>query len=332
MRPKDLTGYLDFAIKHSYPVLLTGPPGIGKSDIIKQAAAAAKFKLIISHPVVSDPTDYKGLPFPKTDGTADFLPFGELQQLISAKEKTVYFLDDLGQAPASVQAACMQLLLARRINGHKVSDKVTFLAATNRQQDRAGVTGILEPVKGRFVTIIGLEVNMDDWVTWALGNDMPTELIAFIRFRPELLDSFKPSKDLINTPTPRTIAAVGKQQADGLPQEYEYEVIKGAVGEAFAIEYTAFLKLFRELPSLDEIIMNPHHATVPKEPGALYAVASALAHKMNDQNIGAICSYLKRLPPENSVACMQDAAIKNASICKNRAYIEWGISKAGMLT
>ncbi len=43
----------------------------------------------------------------------------------------VCLLDDLGQAPPAVQAAAMQLLLARRVNGHAVSDHVTFLAATN---------------------------------------------------------------------------------------------------------------------------------------------------------------------------------------------------------
>ena len=66
------------------------------------------------------------------------------------------FLDDLGQAPMSVQAAAMQLILARRINGFKISDKVIFMAATNRREDKAGVTGILEPVKSRFAWIVEL--------------------------------------------------------------------------------------------------------------------------------------------------------------------------------
>ena len=87
-----------------------------------------------------------------TDGQAEFLPFGDLRALIQADKDTVFFLDDLGQAPPTVQAAAMQLILARRINGHHVSDSVTFIAATNRKQDKAGVSGILEPVKSRFAT------------------------------------------------------------------------------------------------------------------------------------------------------------------------------------
>ena len=331
MKPSELATYLTFCIEHRFPVLIKGKPGIGKSDIVTQAANDAKVKLIISHPVVSDPTDYKGLPFPKKDGTADFLPFGDLHQLITAKEKTIFFLDDLGQATPSVQAACMQLLLARRINGHIISDQVTFIAATNRREDKAGVSGLLEPVKSRFISIVELEVHTNDWVKWALDNNMPTELIAFIRFRPDLLDNFLPSKDIVNSASPRTVAAVGKQQAAGLSEKFEFEAFKGAAGEAFAVEYRAFLKIYRELPSLDEIIMNPGGTAVPVQPATKYAISSALASKMNDQNIGAICTYLDRMEPEISVACMKDAATKNRHICKNRAYIKWASDKSEVL-
>ena len=64
MKPTELSDYLSFAIANNFPTLITGKPGIGKSDIVSQAAKVADTKLIISHPVVSDPTDYKGLPFP----------------------------------------------------------------------------------------------------------------------------------------------------------------------------------------------------------------------------------------------------------------------------
>ena len=242
MTATQLHSYLQFSIANNLPVLIKGKPGIGKSDIITAAATAANAHLIISHPVISDPTDYKGFPF-AANGQADFLPFGHLRQLINATSKTVFFLDDLWQAPPTVQAAVMQLILARCINEHKLSQHVTFIAATNRREDKAAVSGLLEPVKSRFAAIVELEVSPDDWVIWALNNNMPTELIAFIRFRPDLLDNFQPSKDIVNTPTPRTVANVGKQQNAGLPKDIEFEIFKGAAGEAFAVEYCAFLDL-----------------------------------------------------------------------------------------
>ncbi len=331
MVPQALEQLLEFAIKNTLPILIKGKPGIGKSDIVAQACSAQGAKLIISHPVVSDPTDYKGLPFAGTDGSAHFMPFGELNELIKAEQPTVFFLDDLGQAPASVQAACMQLLLARRINGHVISDKVTFLAATNRKEDRAGVSGLLEPVKSRFASIVELEVSPDDWVKWALKNDMPVELISFIRFKPALLSDFKPSKDIVNTPSPRSVAAIGRMQNAGLSKDIEFEVYKGAAGEGFAAEYTAFLKMFRNLPNIDDIILNPGKAEVPKEPSVLCAISGALANRMTEQNIAGINTYLKRLPAEIAVVTMKDALTRKKELAQTKAFITWASDNANVV-
>jgi MoxR-like ATPase len=152
MRPTDLLLLLSSMIVNRLNLLITGAPGIGKSDLVNQAARAADADLILSHPVVEDPTSAAGLPW-IVDGHARFLPFGMLERAMNATKPTVWFLDDLGQAPAATQASYMQLLLAREVNGHKLSDYVTFVAATNRRTDRAGVSGILEPVKSRFCSI-----------------------------------------------------------------------------------------------------------------------------------------------------------------------------------
>ena len=126
MSPSSLAKVISMAIRNRRPLLIKGAPGIGKSDIVAQACNEAWAKLIIEHPVVSDPTDFKGLPFPSADGqSAHFLPFGSLLEILKYDDETkekereviVYFIDDLGQAPPAVQAAAMQLILARRING-----------------------------------------------------------------------------------------------------------------------------------------------------------------------------------------------------------------------
>lgn len=330
MKSSKLTQFLQFSINNRMPVLIKGKPGIGKSDIVVQASVLANAELIISHPVVSDPTDYKGLPF-AINGEADFLPFGMLKRLIDATVPTVLFLDDLGQASPSVQAACMQLILARRINGHKVSDFVTFIAATNRREDKAAVGGLLEPVKSRFASIVELEVDTEDWCKWALTHNMPTELVSFIRFRPRLLDDFKPTRDLINSPSPRTVAAVGNMYREGLPVDLEYEVFSGAAGEAFAVEFMSFLQIWRELPSVDQIILNPMGVDIPSSPAVLYATSGALGERMNTTNVGAIMQYINRMPSEMAVATVKTAATKNPSVCATRPFIEWATANANFI-
>ena len=295
-----------------------------------QAVADIGAHLIIEHPVVADPTDFKGLPF-AVNGEADFLPFGSLRQIIAATEPTVYFLDDLGQSTQAVQAACMQLLLARRVNGHKVSEMVTFIAATNRRTDRAGVQGLLEPVKSRFATILTLEPDLDDWVSWAIRHRMPTELIAFVRFRPNMLSDFRPTADLINTPCPRTIANVGRLLIMGIPGGLEYPVIAGAAGEGLAAEFIGFLAVYRKLPHPNVILMNPDKANVPKDPATLYALCGALAAMASGQTADRLFKYYNRLPAEFSVLAVRDSVNRDREIVNTRAFIRWASEHADVL-
>ena len=70
-------------------LLIQGPPGIGKTDIVDQGAAAAGADELTVYCATSDPTDPKGMPatwFDKETGhqEADFLPFGYLKKMISA--------------------------------------------------------------------------------------------------------------------------------------------------------------------------------------------------------------------------------------------------------
>jgi len=330
MKPSELSAFLSTTINAQLPVLIKGAPGIGKTDIIKQACTKAHSKLIISHPVVSDPVDYKGFPH-VIDNEAHFLPFGELNQLIKADCPTVYFLDDLGQAPAAVQAAAMQLILERRINGHKISAHVTFIAATNRKSDRAGVSGILEPVKSRFVSIVELEPDVNDWVRWAIQKRLPPELIAFIRFRSDLLFDFKPSTDLNNSPCPRTVHNLARLIQAGLLPELRYEAFTGAAGEGFATEFVGFMNIYKTLPDPESILVDPDRASVPESPATLFALSGALAKKADKTTMRAIVRYSHRLPIEFSVLLITDSVTTNPDVMETQAFIEWSSANNSVL-
>jgi len=146
----------------------------------------------------------------ETKDAATFLPFGDLMRALKTTKKLVWFLDDLGQASPAVQAACMQLLLARQIDGHKIPDKVTFVAATNRRTDRAGVSGILEPVKSRFGIIGNLEPDLNDFKQWWYKTDYPVEPLGYLNFQEGDLHNWEPTADIVNQPCPRTWENVGK--------------------------------------------------------------------------------------------------------------------------
>ncbi|HEY5137777.1 MAG TPA: ATP-binding protein, partial [Methylococcales bacterium] len=282
MKTSECIPFLEFMFEHRMAVLITGKPGIGKTDVVIQATRNLKYKLIIKHPVVDDPTDYKGMPW-VIDGKAVFLPFGDLYDLIYANEPLVVLFDDLGQASPAVQAAVMQLLLARSLNGHKISDFVTFVACTNRRQDNAAVSGILAPVKSRFKAIVELEYNAEAWINWAITHNMPTSLVSFIQFRPNILADAVDSKEIVNVAGPRTAESVGLLMNNGITNfsdAIKYEAIKGAAGQAFAIEFTAFLKYIENLPAISLIFSDPVNTKLPTDIGSQYALVGAIADKL----------------------------------------------------
>jgi len=334
MKPSELKTFLTSAFGARLPVLITGAPGIGKSDIVAQSASEAGADLILSHPAVADPTDAKGLPW-VVEGHATFLPFGELERALQADTPTVWFLDDLGQASPAVQASYMQLLLARRVNGHVLSDHVTFVAATNRRTDRAGVTGVLEPVKSRFGSIVELDTDCDEWCRWAIDHAVPPELIAYLRFQPDNLCKFQASADLINCPVPRTWSHVARILALNLPAGVQHAAIAGAVGAGAATEFTAFLKLYAELPNVDQILIDPASVKVPTQPATLYAIASALASKATKQNFARVAQFAQRMLDagrgEFAVLLIRDSIQRHNDITGTQAFVKLATGELGEL-
>lgn len=336
MSPAALSQFLAQAIAARLPVLITGAPGIGKTDIVSAAAVQAGADLILSHPVVEDPTNAKGLPWPDKDGkVAKFLPFGELAQAVMATKPTVWFLDDLGQAPPMVQASYMQLLLARRVNNHILPECVTFVAATNRRTDRAGVSGILEPVKSRFATIVELQPNLDDWCAWAFQHDVPAELIAFLRFKPEYLCNFAASADLTNSPLPRTWAHVAKLLKLTLPPAVQLAAVSGAVGQGAGIDFAAFQQLYAELPTIDSILNDPDASQIPSKPGTLYAVVTALGIRSTLKNFPKVARYAERLwkagHGEFAALLLRDCVRKDHAVMQTTAFVKLASDELGAL-
>jgi hypothetical protein len=220
---------------------------------------------------------------------------------------------------------CMHLLQKREIGGKKISDNVVFIAATNEKKDKAGVKGILEPVKSRFFSIIRLEPNVQDWIKWAIKKDISIETIAFVRGFPDYLQGFEPSVLMQNTPSPRTI-----EHADRLYQMFKdsdssilYEAVKGAAGEKYAIEFLAFIDSMKELPTLQEIIDNPCMAKIPEEISLKFAVSTMLGANTSKENIEKISRYIERLDHEFQFKYYSDILERKPEIGETSIYTNW---------
>lgn len=326
MKPSRLVEITKVLVAARKPVMWKGRPGGGKTEMAEQIGRDLKMKLVVWHPITWDVTDAKGLPvqveLPGGKRGAEFVPYGDLRVVMEAKVPTLVIIDDFGQASASVQAAIMHPVLARRINGHKVSDHVTFIVLTNRREDKAAVTGIISPFVDRMVGVYQLDPDGEDWVQWGLTHGVPVELLAFIRLRPNFITDYIPNRDIVKTPSPRSIYELGEALKLGLTQ---YDAIEGMVGGAMAQELCAFLATLKDMPDREEIISNPKSAPVPasERPDVLFALMGALAYIASPENFGAIGTYLDRLPPEFAVVAIKDAITRRPALKATATYTQF---------
>lgn len=318
MKASAVANALRTLIAARQPVFVWGGPGIGKSSVIRRFASALKLPLQDIRALLLDPVDLRGLPFLGPDGrskwaTPDFLP---------ADGAGVLFLDELNAAPAMVQASCYQLVLDRKLGEYTMPDGWAIVAAGNRDSDRAATNRMPTPLRNRFVHL-EFEVDTQEWSEWAIQAGVRPEVIAFLRFRPELLSAF--DRDANAFPSPRSWEFVSRILGATKDASVEHELFAGAVGCGAATEFSGFLRMFRELPNIDAILLNPATEPVPENAAAQYAVASALARCASETNFDRLCTYLERMPTEFQVLCVRDATLRAPGVRITAGYTKWAV-------
>lgn len=301
VRPSELAAVARECLALDLPTIVDGPPGGGKTSILSQVAADAGYALAVAHPVVEDPTYATGLPWPTGDGVT-FRHFGMIERLLRSERPIVGFLDDLGQAPPSVQAAYMRPLLSRELaDGTPLPSHVRWFAATNRREDQSGVLGILRAVANRCV-VVHLTANVEDWQTWAIREALDPRVIGFLGAVPAALYEAPSASELAAFPSPRQWERVARAVERLGASSTRTALLAGLVGSARAIEFAAFCDLAdAELPSWDSILREPSTVKFPERRDLLYAVAAMFAGRIDASNADRIAPALFRLPTEYRV-------------------------------
>ena len=279
MRPALLRQILDTEFNstregHHTPVMLWGPPGVGKSQMIAQVGERHGVPVIDIRLSQMEPSDLRGIPFRHGD-RVDWAPPAMLPDAERHGEAGLLFLDEINAAPPSVSAAAYQLILDRRLGDYRVPEGWAIFAAGNRQGDRGVTYAMPAPLANRF-SHFEVQTHLDDWVAWAYGNGIDERVIAFLRFRPELLFDFDPAHNPVAFPSPRSweFAHRALQKFDQQPQLLAGS-LQACVGPAAGIELHAFVQNLDQLPDLDAIVRG-EEVPVPTETDLQYAVASAL--------------------------------------------------------
>lgn len=307
MRPAHLLAILDGEFTntregHHTPVMLWGPPGVGKSQIVAEVAAKHDVPIIDIRLSQMEPTDLRGIPFRVGDHVEWAIP-AMLPDEKRHGSSGVLFLDEITSAAPTVSAAAYQLILDRRLGAYRIPAGWAIFAAGNRQGDRGVTYTMPAPLANRF-SHVEVDVHLDDWVAWAYANGIDERVIAFLRFRPELLFDFDPAHNPVAFPSPRSWEFTHRAlQKFGDNPDLLLASIQSCVGPAAGIELKAFIDNLENMPDIDAIV-NGEDASMPNEIDLQYAVACALVGRAirakgngkSDEVVGHILDYAGQFP------------------------------------
>ena len=150
------------------PVMIWGPPGVGKSQIVAQVAENHGAALVDIRLSQMEPSDLRGIPF-KNGAKVEWAIPAMLPEVAVHGEAGLLFIDEITSAPPSVSAAAYQLILDRRLGEYRVPEHWAIVAAGNRQGDRGVTYSMPAPLANRF-SHFDVDINLDDWVAWAYAN------------------------------------------------------------------------------------------------------------------------------------------------------------------
>jgi len=288
-KPSDLKAEIAYAFRRKRPVFIWGPPGVGKSEIVESITQEINGYMIDLRLALMEPTDLRGIPhFNEVTGKMEWAEPSDLpdEELASQFENVVLFLDEMNQAPQSVQAAAYQLILNRRLGSYKLPDNVLIVAAGNRESDRGVAYRMPSPLANRFVHL-EITVDFEDWQTWAMQHRIHPEVIGYLTSNKMDLFNFDPRTASRSFSTPRSWTFV----SDLLPKEDEnisnhrlHDLLAGTVGDGVATKFMAHRQMAQAMPNPTDILEGrvKHLPKGSNEISAMFSLTASLCYELKE--------------------------------------------------
>jgi hypothetical protein len=283
--PKGAKKSLRKAFKSQRPIFLWGPPGIGKSDIIKQLGTELEAHVIDVRLSLWEPTDIKGIPyFDSVNETMKWAPPAELpsKDFASQHKQIILFLDEMNSAAPAVQAAAYQLILNRRVGTYELPSNVSIVAAGNRETDKGVTFRMPAPLANRFVHL-EMTVDWDDYFDWAIDNNIHKDVVGFLSFSKKDLYDFDPKSSSRAFATPRSWSFVSELLTDDdVDADTLTDLVSGSVGEGLAVKFMAHRKHASKMPNPTDILQGKVKKMDSKEISAQYSLVISLCYELKD--------------------------------------------------
>ena len=313
-------------IKAGLTVMLTGSPGLGKSDLVREIAKKFNLEIIDIRLSQCDPTDING--FPIHDGMRmtyappKHFPLQELDKLPPGKDGWLLFLDEFNSASLAVQAASYRLVLDRQIGQYNLHKNVAIICAGNKMTDGAIVNRMSTAMQSRLIHL-ELEVDAQVWLEHAISSEFDHRVTSYIEGRPEHLHRFDPKHNDVTFSCPRTWEFTSKLIKGKEVTPAMLNLLIGTLSAGIAHQFHAYMSYCSKLPSIQEIKSNPTTVAINTDPAMLYAVSHMVAAYLNETNASQLILFIRRLPLEFGITSVRAALKRNKALMRVDAIRDW---------
>ena len=279
--------------------MLHGRPGIGKTEIVQTLAQDIGAKLYDLRLTTIEPQDLRGLPFfdMETRRTVWFRP-EDLPD--DPARPAILFMDELTAAAPHLQPTVYGLLQERRVGAHVLPDSCLVIAAGNTVEDGAIAYEMGTALSDRLIHL-HLTASAQDWIAnYALPNALDPSVIAFIRTRPDCLDTTEAAlrEGEMIACTPRSWARVSVLMRAIPDRNLRNTAIAGVVGEAVAAEFRLICEDIAATVQVDALLEAPTRGRTPLYPRSLHgmtALAYALVARADADNMGTVIDIMAEI-------------------------------------
>ncbi|MCR5020854.1 MoxR family ATPase, partial [Ruminococcus sp.] len=326
-------------------VMLLGPPGVGKSQSVRQIAEVIERKTGKKTAVMDvrlllfNPIDLRGIPTANDDKTlAVWLKPKIFQMDESENVVNLLFLDEISAAPQSVQAAAYQITLDRVVGEHRLPDNCIVIAAGNRTTDKSVAYKMPKALANRLLHI-DLKMSFSSWKKWAVNNGVNPMVIGYLTYKNDALMRFDAASEELAFATPRSWEMVSNilNQVNSSVADV-FNLIAGLVGVGMATEFSTWCDVYKDMPDVVDIFEGKG-AVIPKKTDELYALTAAMSayaskHRDELDKIENSLVFAEKLPPDFSVVllknymCIEKRYREKLMRCPT--FLKW-VSKKGSL-